>query len=488
MPLMPIFVHQRRDPLFDAVARLLKRNLVDHDPRAILAERLDLRASPQHDRAPPGVIAAADAAAAADDAAGGKIGAGTDLQQLIDRHVRIVDQLDQALANFAQVVRRNRRSHAHRDAVGPVDQQVGKLRRQHARLGAAIVIGGHEIDRVEIDVVEHQRRDRRQAGFGVSHGGRRQSGDRAEIALLVDQHVPHVPLLGHADQRGIDHAFAVRVIVAAGVAGDLGTLDAAGAGAKIQVVHGHQDAPLRGLEPVAHVGQGAADDDAHGVGQIAVFELFVDRQIDDPPGGEFALHGGLDRGLEIVVVVCSVSAQTAVLSPGVCIPSQSLRQCPARAGHRTPEMASSDALNIPLARRLHNQRSAQRRCRKRLTHNNLRMGDRARRLLRRSLLPRGIFNPQNSPRRASLAACPGPADRPRWHRCRRAPARPRWPTSDRRPERIRQTRRAPFGRCLLRRFQFCRRPSANPDARWRMPCHRDHSPREPVRRESRPAS
>ena len=43
-----------------------------------------------------------------------------------------------------------------------------------------------------------------------------------------------------------------------------------------QVVHGDQDAPLRRLQPVAHVRQRPADDDAHGVGQIAVAEFVLD--------------------------------------------------------------------------------------------------------------------------------------------------------------------------------------------------------------------
>ncbi len=121
---------------------------------------------------------------------------------------------------------------------------------------------------------------RRHAGFGIPHGGRRQAGDRAEVALLVDQHVPHVPFLGHADQRGIDDAFAVRMIVTAGVAGDFRALHAAGAGREVQVVHRDQNAPLRGLQPVAHVGQRPADDDAHGVRQVAVLQLLLDRQLD----------------------------------------------------------------------------------------------------------------------------------------------------------------------------------------------------------------
>ena len=195
----------------------------------------------------------------------GKSGPGHDLQQFVDRDVRLVDHADQGVADFAEVVRRDRRGHAHRDAVGAVDQQVRELRRQHRRLGPPLVVGRHEIDRVELDVVHHHRGDGRHAGFGVSHGRRGQPGDRAEVPLLVDQHVPHVPFLGHADQRGIDHAFAVRMVVAAGVAGDFRALDPAGPRRQVQVVHGDQDSPLRGLQPVAHVGQRAADDHAHRV-------------------------------------------------------------------------------------------------------------------------------------------------------------------------------------------------------------------------------
>ena len=134
----PVFVHQRRDPLFHAVARLLVRNLVDDDPVPSFAAFFDVRPGPQRDRAAAGVIAAANAAAAADDAAGGKIGAGADLQQLVDRDARARRS---ARTRQSQISPRlcggMRGGHAHRDAVGAVDQQVGKLRRQHRRLGAA---------------------------------------------------------------------------------------------------------------------------------------------------------------------------------------------------------------------------------------------------------------------------------------------------------------------------------------------------------------
>ena len=210
-------------------------------------------------------------------------------------------------------MRRNRRGHADGDAVGAVDQQVRKLRRQNRRLGVPLVVGRNEVDRVELQIVEHQRRDRRHAGFGVPHGGRRQAGDRAEVALLVDQHVPHVPFLGHADERGIDHAFAVRVIVTAGVAGDLRALHAAGAGREVQVVHRDQDAPLRRLEPVAHVGQRPADDDAHRVREVAVLELVFDRQIDQSAERVVSIRGRLDRIFRVVRFI-AVGGQNSVLS------------------------------------------------------------------------------------------------------------------------------------------------------------------------------
>ena len=65
--------------------------------------------------------------------------------------------------------------------------------------------------------------DMRASVYRIAAG--RKTGDRTKVSLLVDQHMPHVPFLGHANQRRIDDAFTVRVIVTAGIAGDLGALD-----------------------------------------------------------------------------------------------------------------------------------------------------------------------------------------------------------------------------------------------------------------------
>jgi len=62
--------------------------------------------------------------------------------------------------------------------------------------------------------------------------------DRAEVTLAVDQRVPHVEILRDADESGIDYGFAVRVIVAGGVAADLGAFAVATIRGEAEVVHG----------------------------------------------------------------------------------------------------------------------------------------------------------------------------------------------------------------------------------------------------------
>ena len=127
-----------------------------------------------------------DRAAAGDDSRGecrrgrkmmppvGKSGPGTISSSSSIERVGIVDQRDQRVADFAQVVRRNRRGHADRDAVGAVDQQVRKLRRQHGRLEPLFVVSRNEIDRVELEVFEQHRGrsgDMRASVYRMAAGG-----------------------------------------------------------------------------------------------------------------------------------------------------------------------------------------------------------------------------------------------------------------------------------------------------------------------------
>ena len=144
----------------------------------------DLGAGAQRDLAAAGAVAVEDALPAADDAAGREVRAGNDLHQL-ERCVTSGSSMsaDEAVADLAQVVRRNVGGHADGDAVGAVDEQVGELARQDERLAVLAVVVVDEIDGVAVEVGEHLGGDGREAGLGVPVGGGRQAGDGAEVAL-----------------------------------------------------------------------------------------------------------------------------------------------------------------------------------------------------------------------------------------------------------------------------------------------------------------
>src|SRR5262249_21756252 len=115
----------------------------------------------ERDLAAAGAVAVNNALPAANDAAGREVGAGDRLDQLQQADVGVVDELDEAAADLAQVVRRDLGGHADSDAVGAVDEQVGEFARQQERLAILTVVVIDEIDGVRVQVGQHLRGNRR---------------------------------------------------------------------------------------------------------------------------------------------------------------------------------------------------------------------------------------------------------------------------------------------------------------------------------------
>ena len=163
----------------------------------------------------------------------GKSGPGDDLHQLLRATTSGLSiSLIEAVADLAEVVRRDVGGHADGDAVGAVDEQVRELARQDERLAVLAVVVVDEIDRVAVEVVEHLGGDGREPGLGVPVGGGRQAGDGAEVPLPVDEPVAQVPVLGHADERVVDGRVAVRVVPLHRLADDAGALAGGGGRAR----------------------------------------------------------------------------------------------------------------------------------------------------------------------------------------------------------------------------------------------------------------
>ena len=275
----------------DAISSLLEGDIADNQ-LGFPPFFDDVHMGPDDDRRTPGHVGFANVVSAADDPTGRKVRTRNDVAEFCDRHLGIINHAEQGVADFSQVVRWDARGHPHRDALCPIDQQIRKPRRQNDRFGTTIVIGWDEIDRVELDVLEHHRSRTCQTGFGVPHRSSGQTCDRTEVPLLVDQHMPHVPLLRHTDERRIDDRLAVRVVISRGVPGNLRTLDPRRSGGQAQVVHGDQNSTLAGLQPVANVWKSSADDNAHGIRQIAISQLVFDRLLNHPLATTPAVSGG----------------------------------------------------------------------------------------------------------------------------------------------------------------------------------------------------
>ena len=134
--------------------------------------------------------------------------------------------------------------HTYSDTGRTINQKIRKFRRKHNWFSSCLVVVGNEINRIVPYVFEHVRSRGGHACFGISHRSRRVAVDTSEVALRVNQGVAHIPCLAHSYQRRIYNSFAVRMVVTAGITGNLCTLSVLAAGTKVQVVHSHQDAPL----------------------------------------------------------------------------------------------------------------------------------------------------------------------------------------------------------------------------------------------------
>ena len=112
-----LVVHQLRDALDQARLVDLIGNFGDDDGLAVFVESFDAGLG-AHDEASAAVLVGIhDSAAAVNDSGSREIGALHEFQNFGELGVGIVHQGDGGIHDFSQVVGRNFRRHAHRDAV-----------------------------------------------------------------------------------------------------------------------------------------------------------------------------------------------------------------------------------------------------------------------------------------------------------------------------------------------------------------------------------
>ena len=259
--------------------------LGDHDdlPVALL---LDAGHAAHSDGPAAGCVGILDALVTDDEAGGGEVGT------LDVAHARleggrlvgfvVLQHPEDGVTEFGEVVRRDVGGHADGDTARTVHQEVRHPGREDHRFKVLAVVVRLEVDGVGSDVPHHLHSQRGEAALGVTHGGRAVVAAGSEVALPVDERVAHRPGLGHADQSVVDRGVAVRVVVTHGLRHGLRGLHVGAVRAEAAVVHRVEQSSVHGLQAVAHLGQGTADDDRHRVVDVAALHLLADVDRMDP--------------------------------------------------------------------------------------------------------------------------------------------------------------------------------------------------------------
>ena len=255
------------------------RNLGDNDALAVVCHRLDIGLGAHDDAAAAGGISVIDAPAAQDQAASREVWSLDTLHEFLIGRIRLRDQLDHAVDDLAEIMRRDVGRHTDGDAGGTIDQQVRIARRHDDGLHERFVKVWREIDRFLVDICEHLKIQLAHARLGVSHGGGAVTVDRAEVALAIHQRIARGKILRQAHQRAVNGGVAVRMILTQNVADDTRALTIRLIRRDAQLVHGIENAAVNRLEAVAHIGQRAGNDDRHRVGDEGRLHLVfqVDR-------------------------------------------------------------------------------------------------------------------------------------------------------------------------------------------------------------------
>ena len=265
-----LFVHQLGHALLQGFLVHLVWQLVDDDGLArALVDVLEVAFGPHHHAAAPGAVTIFHAVDAVNDASGRKVRCGDDFHQLVNRSLRVAQQMQTGVDYFVQVVRRDVGGHSHRNAARAIHQQIGQARWHNQRLFLRTVVVGSEVHGLFVQIRQNFMGNFCQPDLGVTHGRGVVAIDRTEVALAVDQHVAHREILRHAHNRVVDRLVAVGVVFADDVAHDTRGLFVGPVPIIVQLVHRKEHTPVHGLEAVAGIGQGPAHNHAHCIVQVA---------------------------------------------------------------------------------------------------------------------------------------------------------------------------------------------------------------------------
>ena len=256
------------------------RNLGDDDLFAPVLADDDLGLAADRHLAAPELVHRVDTVVSAHHRARREVRTLHELHEVIDRALlAVLHVVADAVAEFAEIVRRDVRRHAHGNARGTVQQEVRQLRREDRRLLQRLVEVRHHIDRVLLEIAQELLGRLLHAHFRVTHRRRRIAVNRAEVAVTIDKRQAEREVLRQTDDRIVDGRVAVRVVLADHFTDDAGGLHVLAAVRVAEFVHREETAAVYRLEAVAHIRQRTTYDDAHRIVNVVTRHRIFDVDI-----------------------------------------------------------------------------------------------------------------------------------------------------------------------------------------------------------------
>ena len=209
---------------------------------------------------------------------GRKIRAFDVFTKLFHRRPGLIQQAYTGGGHFPHVVRRDIGGHTNRNTGGAIQKYMGQPGRQYRRLFHGAIKIGHPVHRTLPKLAQEHFRERRQAGFGVTHGGKGfRVVRRAPVPLPVHQRVTVRKRLGHQHHGFVTRAVTMGVKFTQHVAhGARGLLVFRG-GFQSQLGHGIDNSPLNRFQAIADIGKCPVKNDVHGIIEIGLLRVIPER-------------------------------------------------------------------------------------------------------------------------------------------------------------------------------------------------------------------
>ena len=112
--------------------------------------------------------------------------------------------------------------------------------------------------------------------LGVSHRCSRVAIDGAEITLAVNEGITKRECLRHTNNGVVNRRITVWVVFTNHITNDTSGLLIRLIPVVVQFVHSTQDSAVNGFQAISDVGQRAADNNAHRIIHVGLFELVLD--------------------------------------------------------------------------------------------------------------------------------------------------------------------------------------------------------------------